>query len=166
MHKNFLSLLYTTQTLNESWEDIYFYLNSVAMSMTEYLLPFLLKISSKMCLFSTLNRSKCTYFCLFWCTYNKDNSRNTTALIQPISVHLWVHPLYFLDLSEFALKRSAEWATQRKRRRGERESDRAAHLSCWTDRKEDWPEMENEGYFWQMHGGHLGAVYAFFEAQS
>ena len=51
------------------------------MSMTEYLLPFLLKISSKMYLFSTLNRSKCTYFCLFWCTYNKDNSRNTTAFV-------------------------------------------------------------------------------------
>ena len=62
-------------------EDIYFYLNSVAMSMTEYLFPFLLKISSKMYLFSTLNRSKCTYFCLFWCTYNKNNSRNTTAFL-------------------------------------------------------------------------------------
>ena len=49
------------------------------MRMSEYLLPFLLKISSKMYLFSTLNWSKCTYFCLFWCTYNKNNSRNTTA---------------------------------------------------------------------------------------
>ena len=71
--------LNTTQTLTESWEDIHFYLNSVAMRMSEYLLPFLLKISSKMYLFSTLNWSKCTYFCLFWCTYNKNNSRNTTG---------------------------------------------------------------------------------------
>ena len=73
--------LNTTQTLTESWEDIHFYLNSVAMRMSEYLLPFLLKISSKMYLFSTLNWSKCTYFCLFWCTYNKNNSRNTTAFL-------------------------------------------------------------------------------------
>ena len=42
-------------------------------------LPFLLKTSSKMYLFLTRNWPECTYFCLFWCTYTKDNSRNTTV---------------------------------------------------------------------------------------